>query len=64
MFYNIDAYDILYSEFEEVCRKAWCEKSNYLFIDLNKKRKESKYPIFNERKNPYIECIQETETSL
>ena len=30
---------MLYSEFKEMCQKAWSERINYLCIDINKKMK-------------------------
>ena len=61
MYYDIGAYDMLYSEFKEMCRKAWSEKFNYLCIDMNESKNEGKYCIFNENNNAYLECIPETE---
>ena len=34
MYYDIGAYDMLYSEFREMNREAWSEKIVYLCIDL------------------------------
>ena len=42
---------MLYSEFEEMCRKAWSEKINFIFIDLTRFRNEGKYSFFKESKN-------------
>ena len=39
MYFDIGAYDMLDSEFREMCQKAWSEKFNYLYIDLTKKVK-------------------------
>ena len=61
MYYDIGAYDMIYSEFEEMVRKAWSEKFKYLCIDMTKRRNNGKYRIFNESKDIYIECISETE---
>ena len=52
---------MLYSEFKEICHKAWSEQFNYLCIDMTKNKNEGKYCICNESKNTYIECIPETE---
>ena len=30
MYYDIGAYDMLYSEYKEMCHKAWGERFNYL----------------------------------
>ena len=35
-YYDIGAYDKLYSEFREMCEEAWSEKFNYLCIDMTK----------------------------
>ena len=61
MYYDIGAYGMLYSEFKEMCQKAWSERYNYLRIDMNKNKNECNYRIFNESKNTYIECIPKTE---
>ena len=60
MYHDIGAFDMIYDEFKEMCRVAWSEKFNYLYIDMTKKN-EGKYRIFNESKATYIECICETE---
>ena len=39
MYCDIGAYDMLYSEFEEMCHKAWSDRFNYLCIDMNKNKK-------------------------
>ena len=56
MYYDIGGYDMLYSEFKEMCHKAWSKKFKYLCIDMTKK-KEGKYRFFSESKNTYIESI-------
>ena len=61
MYYDIGAFDMIYDEFKEMCRVAWSEKFNYLFIDKTKYKNEGKYRIFNERKNTNTECICENE---
>ena len=53
-----------YDEFKELVSKAWSEKFNYLCKDVTKNKNEGKYPIFNENKISYIECICETEVLL
>ena len=60
MYYDIGAYDMLYSEFKEMVRKAWCEKFNHLCIDLTKKN-EGNYCIFNGSETTYNDCICESE---
>ena len=52
---------MIYDEFKEMCRVAWCEKFTYLCIDMTKNKNEDKYRIFNESKNTYIECIPQSE---
>ena len=61
MYRDIGAYDMLLSEFKDMCCKAWSEEVNYLCIGMTNKKHEGKYRIFNESKNTYIECICETE---
>ena len=61
MYYDIGAYDMKYDEFKEMCHKAWCERFNYLCIDMTKNRNEGKYRIFNESKTTYIGSIPESE---
>ena len=34
MYYDIGASDMVYSEFKEMCHKAWSERFNYLCIDM------------------------------
>ena len=60
MLQDIGAYDMIYDEFEEIVRKAWSEKINYLFIEKTKKNK-GKHRFFNENKNTYIDCFCESE---
>ena len=62
MYYDIGGYDMKYDEFKEMCHKAWCEKYNYLCIDMSKNKSDGKYHIFNESKPTYFECIPETES--
>ena len=50
MYYDIGAYDMKYDEFKEMCHKAWCERYNYLCIDMTKNKNEGKYCIFDESK--------------
>ena len=64
MYYDIGAFDKIYDEFKEMCRVAWSEKYNYLCIDMTKRKNEGKYPIFNESKTTYIDCIPETKPFL
>ena len=61
MYYDIGGFDMIYDEFKEMCRLAWSEKFNYLYIDMTKNKNEGKYRFFNESQNTYIECICETE---
>ena len=50
MYYEFGAFDMVYDEFKEMCRVAWSEKFNYLYIDMTKNKSEGKYRIFNEAK--------------
>ena len=50
MYYDIDASDMKYDEFKEMCHKAWDEKFNYLCIDMTKNKNEGIYRFFNESK--------------
>ena len=59
--YEIEASDMLYSEFQEMCRKAWVEKFNYLCIDMTKYENEGIYRIFNGSKSTYNERFCESE---
>ena len=52
MYYDIGAYDMIYSEFKEMCHKAWDEKFNYLCIDMTKKMKVN--IVFSMEVNPHI----------
>ena len=61
MYHDIGAFDMIYDEFKEMCRVAWSEKINYLYIDMTKYKNDGKYRIFNESKTTYIDCIPETE---
>ena len=45
------AYDMVFSEFKELCRKAWNGKFNYLFTERTKNKNEGKNRIFNEIKD-------------
>ena len=60
MYYDIGAYDMKYDAFNEMCHKAWSERSNYLCINLTKNRDNGKHRIFNEIKTTYIDFIPET----
>ena len=57
MYYDIRAYDKLYSDFKEMCRRACGENFNYFCIEMTKNIIEGKYHIFNESKITYTECI-------
>ena len=61
MYYDIGAYDMVYSEFEQMCHKARSERFDYLCNDMTKKQNEGKCRFFSESKNTYIECIPESE---
>ena len=61
MYYDVGAYDMLFSEVQEMCHKAWCERFNYLCNDMTKNKNEGKYFTYNGSKNIFIECIPETE---
>ena len=39
MYYDSGAYDMLFSEFKQLCHKAWSEKPNYVLIRLKIKMK-------------------------
>ena len=51
MYYDVGAYDMKHDEFTEMCHKAWSERFNFLCIDMNRNKNESKYRISNENKN-------------
>ena len=61
MYYDIGTFDMLSSEFKELCRKAWNAKFNYLCVEMTKNKNDRKYRIFNESKNTYTDCISERE---
>ena len=61
MYRDIGAYDMVYSEFQEMCRKAWSKRVNYLCIHMTKIKNDGKNRIFNESKIPYIERVCENE---
>ena len=61
MYHDIGAFDMINDEFKEMCRSAWSEKIDYLYIDMTKNKNEGKYRIFNESKNTYIDCICESD---
>ena len=52
---------MLYSEFEELCRKTWSEKSNYMFTDMTRNRIDGKYRIFKENKNTFSDFVSKIE---
>ena len=60
IYFDIAAFDMRYSEFEEMCRRAWSESFSYLCVGLTEKN-GGKYSIFNESKNTYIDCICKNE---
>ena len=49
-------YDMSYDEIKHICRKAWVEEYNYLYIDRSIQRDQERYSISNESKKTYIEC--------
>ena len=53
MYYDIGAYDMLYSEFREICKEALSEKFNYLCIDMTKNEIDGKCRIFKLSKDTY-----------
>ena len=61
MYEDIGAYDLLFSEFKEMVRKARREKLKYLKIDMTRNKKEGKNRFFSESKNTYNACICESE---
>ena len=56
---DASGYDMGYDELKHLCRRAWEEDYNYLYIDRSKKRDQGRYYICNESKNTYIECTPE-----
>ena len=50
MYLDNGAFDMIYDEFEEMCRVAWSEKFNCLCIDMTKNKNEGKSRIFVENK--------------
>ena len=60
MYFDIGAYDMLFSEINEMFLKACGEKFKHPCIDMAIKN-EGKHRIFNESKNTYTECICESE---
>ena len=61
MYCDVGAYDMLYAEFKDMCRKAWKETFNYLCIGMTKNKNEGKYRTFNESKNTYIKSTSKSE---
>ena len=61
MYYDIGAYDMVYSEYKEMCLKAWSERFNYLCFDMTKYKNEGINRIFNENRNTYNERISKNE---
>ena len=59
MYFDIGADDILYSEFTEMCHKAWSQY--YFCIDMTTNKDDGKYPTFNESKTTYIESVPKIE---
>ena len=45
IYYDVGAYDMLYSEFKKMCRKTWGEKYAHIYIDLTRDEKEGKYLV-------------------
>ena len=58
---DVAGYVMRDDELKELCRKAWEEDCNYLFIDKSKEKEQERYCICNESKNTYIECTPETK---
>ena len=58
---GIGACDREYKEYKKLCRKAWSEKLNYLYIDMTRDKKECKYRMFNQSKTTFFECIPKSE---
>ena len=61
MYDDFGAYDMLHSEFKEMCHKAWSERFNYFCIDMTKNKNEGKFRVFNGSRNTYFECIPESK---
>ena len=59
MYYDIGAYDMLYSEFNETCHKAWSERLDELYFDKAKNKNEGKNRILNESKYTYAQSENE-----
>ena len=51
---GIGACDMKYCGIRVICREAWIENFNYLYIDMTRDKKESKYRNFNERKKKFF----------
>ena len=58
---DVAGYDMNYDDFKDLCRKAWEEDYNYLYIDRSKKRDQGKYCTCNESKKTYIEATPQTK---
>ena len=61
MYYDIGAYDMLYSEFRQMYCEAWNEKFNHLCNHTTKNKIEGRNRILNENKNTYNESTPESE---
>ena len=55
---DIAGYDMEYSEFKKICRKAWSEKFNYLCFEMTKNKKKVKYRISMKAKSYKLNAFQ------
>ena len=51
IYYDIRAYDMLYSESKQMYHKTWSDRFNYLCIEMAENKNEGKFRIFNESKD-------------
>ena len=58
---DIAGFDMSYDEFKELCREAWKEKYNYLFIKRLEDKNGSKYQVCNESNPNYTIFHPQTE---
>ena len=51
MYKDIAFHDMRYDECEQMCRRSWIKKFNYICLVMTKNKNEGKYRSFNESKN-------------
>ena len=56
MYYDIGAFDTIYDEFEKLCRVAWSEKFNYLYIDMSENKMKANI-VFSTKAKPHISIV-------